>query len=245
MTKDEKIIWEEQQEHLHKALSLERTVGHLQDLISATRIKDRSLSGRENYVDGRRDFSVKDALPYLEEAVAKCQADADAEWALARRGVKPLADKEPVYQLTSEAVKLAITDYEAAISGGVPDVLDPDSSKIAYEIEAFARDQTFLDIDMPGILKQIRDVYRTKFWPEALDHAEDFIRVEYYRDHKKKIKKLPDHKCPFCGGKLWLDVRVGGTYTICCTFCRLTADIPGNVLLKIWRKLEEQEGKPK
>lgn len=130
------------------------------------------------------------------------------------------------YQLLANAiVQQMVQDYEVCISDmPIPASYENVSaSKIRFE----AKHQWFTPIDVVAVLDKIDRVYKEKFRPYCLEHADEIIKdynklYKKYKGDSTEIRKHSTHKCPFCKGTLKPIMK---NRYITCSFCYLNVRV--------------------
>ena len=148
------------------------------------------------------------------------QKESNRLWAEAKELGSAYVSQANYDDLAAAIVRNAVEDYERLMSG----TLKESGECNHLEIERFLRDQTYVQLDMPALLRMIARKYVEEFVPYANAYFKD-INEEWSEFDKKRLSveervPLSKHRCPMCGGAMrpihrYFDDAIG------CTGCKL------------------------
>ena len=196
--------------HLERSMEYERAYSHVCAII------DRALRDRNEAEDNARMENEPASTHYrlvvdgLTSMRDEFRAKSDLEWKLHKQE-ECVAFDEGILELGNAIVVSAIEDYEDAISSD-----EQGAISVRRAIKRFAKEDAgrLTTADVPAILSRIDSAYHRlqryvdSNWKAI---AEDTKHTKDHSDSK--------HRCPFCGGGLYLSK--GEVKRVKCTFCRL------------------------
>lgn len=175
-------------------------------------IKEKNLASQNKEPDKSYSVVIKRVTACLEQVVG----EEDEAWKKVYASAEPHG--ENIEALARGVVLQAVSDYEQALSAG-----DRMGQSTLHEIERFADNGSnyFTNVDMTAVLERIRNTY-PKYKAYAQANAKDIVEDTKSIRRKKGIFPQAKHRCPLCGGGLYMSGNVQhGKAKICCSNCYL------------------------